>query len=231
MIIRRETLLAVLPATCEDKGRYYLQAIQVEPDGSIVATDGHILLVAKESGRFPDSEFPTKEPLPTYNGDATVPVMLTTELVAKLIGAMPKKARIPILAACQVGQNGAGTFAAATDLETAIVKHLDPPGEYNRFPDWKRVMPAADRPALHLSLAVEVLEDLIKAAKAIGGRDKGQTITFHIPTEHKYHGKVPGPEDPKDRASNGKIEDGIRIEFRGSGITVEGVAMPCRDKA
>lgn len=232
MIIRRETLQAVLPATSDDPSRYVLNAISVEPDGTVVATDGHLLLCAKERRPMDDADFPTRD-LPAYKANADKPISLAVDLVRKLIGAMPKatKRALPVLQTIQLAQSETGTYVAATDLETVMVKQLDL-AEQPIFPKWQQVQVPKDRPALKVVLAVALLEDLIKAAKAAGmpgGGRQLQTITFYVPTEAKYQGTL---RQPSDTGVKGKpdrqIMHGLRIEFQGSDVDVEGVAMPCR---
>lgn len=59
MIIRRELLQAVLPATSSDNTRYYLKGVQVDPaKHTATATDGHVLLIATDTAPFPDEDFP-----------------------------------------------------------------------------------------------------------------------------------------------------------------------------
>lgn len=48
MIITKQMLQAVLPATEKNDTRYFLNGILVEPDGTCVTTNGHVLLRATQ---------------------------------------------------------------------------------------------------------------------------------------------------------------------------------------
>jgi hypothetical protein len=255
VIIRREVLKAVLPATTADDTRYMLNGVQIRPDGAVVATDGHVLLIARDSHPQPDEEFPSGGTLPAFTGNPAAPIVVARDLINKLIAAMPKKSSIPILGSVQVSANGdGGAVVSAKDLQVPCTVHVPKETDGRQFPPYDRVLPADDRPELRVCLAVNVLEALIKAAKAVQGGEKlstGGTITFALPTEPQHQGKRPAKheyEESPDYAGGkdcpckhcGKISRehtepdgavlgtiGITINTK-NGITVHGVAMPCR---
>ena len=246
MIIRRDALKAVLPATTKDDSRYYLHAIQIEPDGRCVATDGHVLLTAIDRAPFDDTDFPAKG-VADYKGNPDKTVSIDAGAIEKLIAAMPKqKKAIPILQAVQLSTNGdGGAVVSATDLDVPCVVHLSD-DQAGRFPDWRRLMPRDDRPALKVTLAVNVLQALIKAAQAT---QRGM-ITFELPTEPQYQGTRPaaheyeespdvcsGPDCPcvqcgkvaaRHVESDGHVINTVRVRIKGEAIDVDGVVMPCR---
>lgn len=215
MIIRRETLKACLVATDEHETKYNLAAVQIQPDGRVVATDGHLLLVAKEKEPFPDEDFPSKD-LPAFTGSPKGPVVLPKTLALKLIAAMPKGAPIPILGAVQVGMNGKSPYAVATDLETPLVATLPDPKEA-RFPEhWPKVLPKAKRPHLTVIFTGKMLQQLVKAAAAIGNARTGGYVRFEIPITPDANGK----DEP--------VLDAVRVILPGDDVEIEGAAMPCR---
>lgn len=245
MIIRRELLRAVLPATGPDDRGYALDTIQIRPDGACVATNGHVLLIAREQSPFADKDFPTKD-LPTFSGNPAAPILVSQSAVEKLIAAMPKRSTIPILGCVQVTTNGDGAVVSATDLEVPCSVHVaaDAP---QRFPEYERVIPT-ERPVLTVHLSVYVLEALIKAAKVLqGGRKSktGGTIGLQVPIGIQYQAH-PFEESPdhcsgKDcpcrhcgsiesahvKALAGTITSPIGVALQGDGMTVQGVAQPC----
>jgi DNA polymerase III sliding clamp (beta) subunit (PCNA family) len=212
MLIRREALAAVLPATTADETR--LNAVQVEPkpDGKhrCVATNGHVLIIADETSPQPDDEYPSVSG-GEFHGSPSSPVLLPSETVKRLIASVPKKRTIPILGSVQLGTNGSpGTLqAVTTDLDTANVMPIRPMDA--TFPAYDRVIPkdGPDRQAVTMVLTVEVLETIIRAAKASGA--KIPTVLFSIPSDK--------PE----------LVSALTFKVCGvSNIQVSGVAMPCR---
>lgn len=224
MMIRREALNAALAATTADDTRYYLHAVQVVPDQhAVVATNGHILLIAKDTAPQLNEDYPLVPGAP-FNSSPTVPVLIAADTVRSIIAAMPKKSLLPILGCAQLSTNGTPqTFTlSATNLSAPCVATIDTSangaGGTSNFPNYERVMPKADRQSINVCMAVDVLEDLIKAAKAIkasaknGGAPK---ITFNVPT---------GKADTQD----GAVISALGISMIGETVTVTGAAMPCR---
>lgn len=256
MLIKRQVLSAVLPATTIEDTRYYLTGIQILPDGRCVATDGHILLVAKDEHQQDDKEFPSKG-MPEFLRSPTEPVVVGREIVAKLIAAMPKRGCIPILEYAQLGTSEGGAVICATDLTAACVVEL-PADEQQQFLDYARVLPKKDRPELTVHLAVEILEKIIKAAKAIQGSSRSSTggvVAFRVPTEAQYQGRIPLDHEftfnesamcidddticdhegcGKSKGTHRGEPDGVVMAAVGiditssEGIEITGCAMPCR---
>src|SRR5207249_1505596 len=181
MILRRETLKAVLPAVAERGDAAALQHVQVEPDGACVATDGHLLLKATATNRFDDADFPRNADrgMPPFVTSPTTAFLLPKLAVDRLIKATPTKTPIDILKAVQATVNGdQRPTVSATDLEAVVTVQAVDPADGHRFPDYARVLSAADQPVLRVTLAVDVLASLIQSAKAIGAK----TATLAIPT-------------------------------------------------
>ena len=225
MLIRRESLQAALAATTSDDTQYTLDAVQIQPDGMVVATDGAILLLVRERARFKDEDFPTRD-VPAYHGDPAGPVLVPAEVCRRLIAGTPKIAKLlPVLGCVQLAANGTegGATLAATTLEVPTVVTIAA-DDGKRFPAWERVLPKADRPTVALVLGVSVLEALLKAAKAAAGAGgKGQkpvAIWFDVPTSAK-----------DVQAAEGKptqVVSAVGVSFGGGDVTVTGVVMPCR---
>lgn len=219
MLIHRDTLKAALLAVDTAPSRYFLHAVQVQPDGRVVATNGHVLLIAKATHQFADADFPHAQQL-TFDHSPTTPVCIPTVICEKLIAGTPKKLTIPVLGYVQVGVTAAPaeTFAAATDLETSVVKVLDTGDTAPRFPTFDKVLVSEDRPHLTLQLSADYLVLLAKAAKLVYGKHQyGGVVELQIPTEPEHN-------------ERGTIVSQVRVVIRGGGgeTEVEGVIMPVR---
>lgn len=220
MIIRREALHAALAATAEDT-RYYLNAVQLEPAAHrVVATNGHVLLIVTDHSPFPDADFPSIAGA-EFHGDPAGAILAGADIVRAILSATPKKTSIPILTCAQLGANGTEQSAtlAATDLQAPRVATLTNEMDGRQFPQYERAIPKADRPGVRVTLAVDVLEQLIKAAKAIKpGARSHPMITFDVPTEEQHI----------DKADHRTVTAALGITMKGDAITVTGAAMPCR---
>jgi hypothetical protein len=237
VIIRREAIKAALAATTLDDSRYTLHAIQVQPDGRLIATDGHIAVVVTDADPFSDADYPTnpEKGLPPWKGNPDKPVLLPAETAKQLIAATPKKTPIPILTAVQLSVNGAegGCRFSATDLVAVQTATIAPEDANGIFPDVSRVMPKASRPSLSVGLGVPVLESLLKAAKAIGA----VAMRIDLPTEPQYQGSN-GKDADGNRRGDGQVIAALRVTMQGRSrkgeaadaatLTIEAAAMPCR---
>lgn len=211
MIIRRETLAAVIPATTADDTRYYLDALCIEPDGRVIATNGHVLLIATDKAPQADADFPSV-PGAAFNGTPEGQTLVKSDIIKSLMAVMPKRSTIPILGSIQLSQNGTPQTATlvATNLQTPCVATVTREPDVN-FPQYERVFPKAPA-VVRIILAVEVLETLIKSAKAIATKNSSPRITFDIPANGR----------------DGVVDGAIRVSMQGVDVDVAGVAMPMR---
>lgn len=234
MIIRRESLNAVLPATASDDSRYFLQSIQCEPElNRVVSTNGHVLLIATDRDPMKDEDFPTIAGA-EFHGNPAKPVLVPADVARSMIATMPKRSSIPILGCAQLSMNGTETTAtiAATDLLAPRVATIR--DDNGKFPSYDRVIPKADRAEVQVTLSIEVLETLIKACKAVSGTGKNAkatpAITFSVPIGRS---DIAIEYDPKtgDKMPHGKpgaVSAAVGISIKGIDVNVTGVAMPCR---
>jgi DNA polymerase III sliding clamp (beta) subunit (PCNA family) len=226
MIIRREALNAALAATTADDTRYFLNAVQVNPDKhAIIATNGHILLVATDKAPQLNADFPIV-PGAAFHGSPVAPVLIPADSCRAIVAAMPKRSSIPILGSAQLSTNGSpSTFTlASTDLAAPRIATIDTTDAGN-FPAYERVMPKLDRPSVNVIMAVDVLEQLIKAAKAAQGSDKRTAkITFNVPTGKADLDMPKGSDDTQGRM----VSSALGVTITGPDVTVTGAAMPCR---
>ena len=226
MLITRDVLKAIAVATTSDETKYQLSSLLIEPDGRVVATDGHILLVASQSTPLPDADFPSAG-VPVFAGNPKTAVLLPTDTAARLIGATSRgKPTIPALTHIQVGCTDDGkAYATATDLAVPVSVPLVANGGDATFPAYARALPPADRPHHTVMLAGKVLAQLAKVAAILGNTKdttKG-TVRFEIPSDPKAYAAVAGTE------ARGCLELAIRIVIHGQdGVEIVGAVMPCR---
>lgn len=234
MLIRREALAAALVACTDDDSRYFLNSIAIDPDGRVLATDGHILLIAKDDAVLPDEDFPFVGPevdgirTSLFHGNAAGQVLIPAELAKRLIAGTPKKSSIPVLSCVQIGQNGSATTvtAASTDLTVPTIVTINQAETAGKFPNVDRVVPKVgpERPTVRVILSVEVLENLIKATKAANGKTKDlQTIAFDVPIGRNDR------ETDKQTGKPGVVDTAIAFDASAAGdVHLSGVIMPCR---
>ena len=181
----------------------------------MVSTNGHVLILAKDTAPFDDADFPQGPH--TFTGTPTAPVPVPSAIVKRLIAATPKKTTIPVLQGVQVSKNGSDNSAVltATDLQVPVSVTITPDGE--TFPAYDRVLPKPDRAVVSIRLGVPVLEVLLKSAKALDAR----SIVLSLPTDKEYH----------DKGTPGAVVSAITATTRStdSGIEVLAVAMPMRE--
>jgi hypothetical protein len=209
MIIKRETLNAVLPATTAEDTRYFLDAILAEPEKHrVLATDGHIMLIATDNYPYADADFPAIAGA-EFHADPD-PICISTAIAKSMIATMPKKPTIEILAAAQLSRNGSDATAtlAATDLQAPRIAtlHRD---DTAKFPAYQRVLDVSQS-TVRVTLSVVVLEAMIKSAKAVSKNKRVPLITLDVPTDK--------PE----------VCSQLGITIAGDTVTVTGVVMPCR---
>ena len=214
MIIKRVLLqAAALVATRGMKVGLPHGAVQVYPDGMVEATDGHMAIQVRDQYPHLEEDWPTKG-LPEL-GPLTQPAVIPVDIVDRLIKGTAKKSPIPILSAVRVGHNGEAPIACATDLQDPVVADLGPSQEEFRVPKIANVLIPADRPAIQVTFAADLLEQLVRLAKLTSRAKSEQAIRFYVPSEAEYH-------------SNGEVVHGVRFTCGQDGIDVEGVVMPCR---
>src|SRR5262245_12487662 len=123
MLLQRKAL-EIARAASKDQTRQSICGVRVEPDGTTIATDGHILARFTPTIKVDGKEYPAIDGITADDGEnKLVPFTLTTEGVAMLLRALSKKAQrhLPILGnvAVDVEQTNRNGFAvtAVTDLE------------------------------------------------------------------------------------------------------------------
>lgn len=160
--------LAVRHAASKDESRANLCGVRFKKDGTVEATDGHILCRIK-------AEAPPVEEFPVVVGaelDGEVEDF-TLELgaVERIVKAIPKRTRMPVLAHAAVNVsatngNGSAEFIT-TDLETAQTikgRKLD-----DHWPNTDSVIPAEDGEGASFCVNLSLLVRIEKAVREFRG--------------------------------------------------------------
>ena len=158
---------AVLSFVSTEPSRLTLQNVLVTPEGVLVATDGHRLIVLEEKIPLDLNDFP--ECFTLQRDPLTHDVLLPADGVLDVLKAIPKplkKHGLPVLLnAVQVANENGHITMGVTDLETP--KTIDLLPAEGIFPNYSRLLPK-DKPKARIGIGVEQLQALVEASKAIG---------------------------------------------------------------
>jgi hypothetical protein len=171
MLIQRKAL-EIARAASKDQTRQSICGLRIEPDGTTIATDGHILAKFTPTANPDGKEYPVIDGVNADDGENKLqPFTLPNEAVAILLKALPKKTtrHLPILrnVALDVEQtNGNGcAVAAITDLENPQVFKLRKVTD--DFPDYQKVFPQG-KPKLVIGFMMAAFENLLSTLRATG---------------------------------------------------------------
>ena len=135
----------------KDPGRNQIMGLQVNADGSTVATNGHMLIRVPASG-LDSADFPAVDGA----GDKPLPaggVILPPDAVKAALKSLPKRATMPIITAAHCGMNGSDRVkVTVTDLESPNVAAIKPIG--GQFPNFEQVIPTVT-PESHITIGVD----------------------------------------------------------------------------
>lgn len=182
MLIHRNVIKSLHPATASDDTRYALGGIYVDPkSGECVATDGHILVRAAKAAEVSAEEYPGKANGATINPSAEVSGLLDANALLDAAKRTPRKPYAPILEHVAVLSR---TAFHATDLSqstTITGQELD-----GNFPDWRAVISKVPEDANTFTLNADLIATLVKVAKAQGR--KPACVTFHVVPKQEHNG-------------------------------------------
>lgn len=169
LIDKRAASIAVACST--EETRQALCGVHVRKDGTLEATNGHMLL------RVAPPEWPSSELPGHWPNDPMTDKVLAADSVRAVAKALPKKSNLPILLCAAIGPNGGPDTAKAVvniaEDEQTIGMRLMP----GTFPETDQVMPKGD-PIVRVQLSAAYLKDLASCADRWNGI--GGTVTFTI---------------------------------------------------
>ncbi len=177
MLIHRNVIRSLAPATTTGNTRYPLQGIYIDPEnGECIATDGAILVRAAAASTDPDSEYPTNIAGATIDPTQPVTGLIDATVLEKAAKGLTKRQQVPILANVVITQNAQGqTEVITTDLDQVTRMHA--PALDGTFPPWRKVFTVL-KDANTVTLGAALLQTLAKVANAQGCRTA--SVTFHI---------------------------------------------------
>lgn len=170
MLLKKESF-HVAKAASDDATRYGLTGILVEPDGSTVGTDGHILLKYSPKNVPEQTEYPMIDGFSDASDTTPLVPFILPKADALAIAKMPEKSRhLPILqyVALDVPRTNANGNAYFTSTNLETVTQVAPKKIDGRFPEYDRVIPAKERGGITIGFTLSVLEKALATMKACG---------------------------------------------------------------
>lgn len=155
----------VAKAASDDACRPQLNGVHFRPDGSIEATNGHMLLRFTPNTDPESVEYPAKAV--GVDNLADIPpagVIVPTETCTDAAKALPKRQRMPVLNNVVMAECNGTVRLASTDLEKRsdhVAKPVDMP-----YPNTDQVFPKDD-PTLVIGFDAHYLKTLAEAALAV----------------------------------------------------------------
>ena len=161
--------LAPRHAMSTDVTRY--NNLNVESDGSVTATNGHIL-IRTERG---EPEVPM-EPIKGFN--------LHSEEVKRLVREIGSKQRTGMEVDVEASNEGDKLAGSIDGNRVELQKAVD-----DDFPDWRKILPT-DEPVVEFAIDLGYLADLAKAAKDFGNtvvrvKVREGLVPIEFETEHE----------------------------------------------
>ena len=229
MLLHKAVINALSVAIGDADSRYGLSGIHIDADGVAIATDGSVMLYAREPATIPADEYPSKPTPNTAPADAAAKVAGQTVPIAALTQAAKHCRGVQSISALDhvaVTPNDTGIRVVSVDRDWAVNdQHVEPVA--GTFPTWDRVLPKG-KTTMSVRLSARILADLCKAAKSVGGRDA--SIVFKFTDEGKATKK--GKEATKSGSGTQEApqyHDGIALELSSvDGHEVLGVVMPMK---
>ena len=173
--LNRRTL-APLHCASDDSTRYALNSLHIEPDGTTVATNGHLMAVCKPS-----------QPL---EGDDTLTAFELAADDLKEINKQQRKKVAPeaIVDTEATNQNG---HCRVTSNGRAYELPKNDPG----FPDWRKIEALSDTEVYHsVTISLATLEQMIASARQFSQTRKGDGCAMRFDFPENTDGK--GGWDP-----------------------------------
>ncbi len=179
----RNKQLAVLHAASTDSTRFNLNSVRFEADGSLVATDGHMLAVVKASEEA---------------GAGLEPFEISLESAKTLSKGTRGKTNLGA-GIDRDATNGNGSLRVTLGDGSALELPKLAQGDDGFYPDWRQVIPKDDRKIEHrVGLSLHVLERMVQIARQATETRKGEQRVL----EFEFGGEFEPVKvtDPKDDA-------------------------------
>jgi len=177
MLIPKKSLL-VIKAASTDQTRFILNGVHITPDGSGIATDGHILFKHTPDELSDPKDYPAIEGVNLTDETPLQPFTLSSDSIQALLKAIPKKSHLPILSNIALDtkatNNNSSAVMAVTDLETSQV--FKPKKIEGDYPDYEKVIPS-ETPKVVIGFIVETLTKALQTMKALDIKTFAMEIT------------------------------------------------------
>jgi hypothetical protein len=177
MLITKRSL-QVAKAASTGLVRPGLNAILVEPDGTVVATDGHILVTFKDEMACDPKEFPETDGINAVDEEPLKPVAISLEQLQLIEKSISTKTTIPALLGFAIDakktNEGDHIHVGVNRLGDSMafkLRKID--GEY---PNWRKVVDTK-KANLRVGFGVDVLGKVLGTMKALGVKHFGFEFT------------------------------------------------------
>ena len=170
--------LAVSKVASRDATRYVLNGIKIEETETgvkTIATDGKSLAIVETVGMIDKPEdFPAVPGMDTAPNAATAGI-IPIDTVEKVIKAIPKKTKLPILGSALLKMSAELATFGTTDLDTAQV--IPSRVIVGHYPNYQQVIPEG-KPEAVVSFDPGKMIEMMKIAIEVVG--KGNPITMEL---------------------------------------------------
>ena len=188
MRIHKNTAKALLVTIGRDTSH---DRLKVEQTGEAISTNGHVLLKAPPAP--PDSDAKDQQPV-----EAIIPGPVIETAIKAIKGRQDLRGWCDHVA---IEPSGDGVSVTSTDSNGPVCRAtVETTGDV--YPDWKNVLD--QQPAtLRVTIAADVLTQLVKAAKAVKHTTPSVTLTFHQDDldGSEAYSQVIGVEIPSDHTA------------------------------
>lgn len=182
--------LAVHAVCAAEQGRYSIDCVRLEPDGTTVATDGWMLLAVEpnpqDAGDYPDLVPPAEIP--------KAGICIPGDVAKEATHNMPKNGSKPILRNALVTVAELPSGVGTSDSKPGKIELTTTDLRRNRkiggevpnvqFPRWKEMVPAPRDKAVTVTLGLPLLEKLVKTLKAVQNPESS-AVTFEVEDAEK----------------------------------------------
>ena len=172
MLLHRDSLRTVGAAISKaERVKEHLAGVRIEPDGSSVATDGHILLKFTPSTQPDPKDYPVLEGVDAEdNGGTLKPFTLPSEAAIEILRAIPKRG-----CPAMIGEYVVLDVPKTNERETAVIgltdlessKVFKPRKAQGDFPSYQKLFDSLHQKEVvaEFALTLEVVLKLLKTFK------------------------------------------------------------------